>query len=237
MVRKVLARARAFTVDLPTTMRDRRDQRHLDLLLAFTLAANSNCVDVGAFTGTVLRRILWYAPRGRHVAYEPLPDLHARLAANFPQVDVRHAALSDHRGEATFVHVVDEPALSGFRERAYAREVRREQITVPVEDLDSSLPEDYVPALIKIDVEGAELEVLRGAIQTISLHKPVVIFEHGKGAAPRYGTRPADVYELLSGEAGLRLFDIDGNGPLSANAFSEAFERGEVWNFVAHAGR
>ena len=237
MLRQALARARAWTVDLPTARRDRRDERLLELLIAFTLAEDSNCIDVGAFTGTVLRRIVWYAPRGRHIAYEPIPRLHARLVEEFPRVDVRRAALSDHRGEKTFVDVSDEPALSGFRERAYSRNVARRQIEVPVEDLDSSLPTDYVPALIKIDVEGAELEVLRGAIGTISRHKPVVVFEHGKGAAPAYGTQPADVHELLCGEAGLRMFDIDGNGPLSVDAFTEAFERGRVWNFVAHAGR
>ncbi len=237
MLRKALAYARALTVDLPTTMRDRRDERHFELLFAFTLAEDSNCIDVGAFRGTVLRRIVRYAPLGRHIAYEPIPRLHARLVDEFPRVDVRRAALSDHRGNKAFVDVSGEPALSGFRERAYSHHVTRRQIDVPVEDLDSSLPEDYVPALIKIDVEGAELEVLRGAMQTISRHKPVVIFEHGKGAAPAYGTRPADVHELLCGQAGLRVFDIDGDGPLSVDAFTETFERGRVWNFVAHAGR
>jgi FkbM family methyltransferase len=235
VLRKALGRARAVTVDLPATLRDRRDERQIDLLLAFTLAEDSNCIDVGAFTGTVLRRMLWYAPRGRHIAYEPIPRLHAKLVEEFPQVDVRRAALSDHRGEKTFVHVSDEPALSGFRERTYAREVSPERTRVPVEDLDSSLPPGYVPALIKIDVEGAELEVLRGAIETIARHKPVVVFEHGKGAAPAYGTRPIDIHELLCGEGGLRLFDIDGNGPLSVDALTETFERGRVWNFVAHA--
>jgi FkbM family methyltransferase len=237
VLRKALARARALTVDLPTTMRDRRDERHIELLLAFTLAEDSNCIDVGAFTGTVLRRMVSLAPRGRHIAYEPIPRLHSRLVEEFPRVDVRRAALSDHRGEKTFLDVSDAPAFSGFRERADSRNVMAEQISVPVEDLDSSLPSDYVPALIKIDVEGAELEVLRGAIQTISRHKPVVVFEHGKGAAPAYGTRPADVHELLCGEAGLRLFAIDGNGPLGVDAFIETVERGRVWNFVAHAGR
>jgi hypothetical protein len=33
------------------------------------------------------------------------------------------------------------------------------------------------------------------------------------------------------------VFDIDGDGPLSVDAFTETFERGRVWNFVAHAGR
>lgn len=237
MLQNALARARALTVDRATTMRDRRDERHLELLLAFTLAEDSNCVDVGAFAGTALRRMVSYAPRGRHIAYEPIPRLHARLADEFPEVDVRRVALSDHRGEEAFVLVSDEPAFSGFRERAYSREVNRETISVTVEDLDSSLPLDYVPTLIKIDVEGAELEVLRGGIGTITKHKPIVVFEHGKGAAPEYGTRPGDVHELLCGQAGLRLFDIDGNGPLSVDAFTETFDRGQVWNFVAHPGR
>jgi hypothetical protein len=108
-----------------------------------------------------------------------------------------------------------------------------ETISVLVEDLDSSLPPDYVPALIKIDVEGAEQQVIEGGIRTISTHRPIVVFEHGSGAAPAYGTKPQDIFNLLVIEAGLRIFDLDRHGPFDEGSFAQAFEAGNRWNFVA----
>ena len=218
----------------PGARRDRLDNEHLRLLLAFTLAPDSNCIDVGAHRGDVLREIVRLAPAGRHIAYEPVPDSHAALAREFPQVDVRRAALSNEAGETSFVHVRSDPAFSGLRERDYPREFEREMLTVRTEALDAVLPEDYAPRLIKIDVEGAEGLVLEGAIGTLRRHRPVVAFEHGVGGPEHYGTRPADVYRLLVDEAGLRIFDIDGNGPYRESEFDDVFDKW-MWNFVAHA--
>ena len=82
-----------------------------------------------------------------------------------------------------------------------------------------------MPALIKIDVEGAELQVLEGAKRTITQHKPTVIFEHGASTAAYYGTLPSAIFKLLS-DAGLRIFDIDGNGPYPLEDFEHPTSRG-----------
>jgi FkbM family methyltransferase len=216
-----------------STKRDLRDNEHLRLLLAFALSADSNCIDVGANVGEMLSEIVRVAPRGRHIAYEPLPDHSAGLRARFPQVEIREAALSNHRGEASFRYVRSRPGMSGLRERDYPGREEVEMLTVRVEDLDSALPDGYVPSLIKIDVEGAEREVLEGAIDTIRTHQPIVVLEHGRGAAPYYDTRPADIFELLCDDAGLRIYDLDGDGPYDRQRFEEAFERGTHWNFAA----
>jgi len=50
-------------------------------------------------------------------------------------------------------------------------------ISVDVVTLDSLLPDMPTVDLIKIDVEGHELQVLRGAADLISQHRPLVIFE------------------------------------------------------------
>ncbi len=106
-------------------------------------------------------------------------------------------------------------------------------MTVWTETLDGTLPAGYVPALIKIDVEGAERLVIEGAIETISKYKPIVVFEHGKVAADYYDTQPSHIYELLHDEAGLRIFDLDGNGPFTFGQFEETIARGDHWNYVA----
>src|SRR5438132_7880121 len=190
-----------------TARREAVDSRNLRLLCSFALRRDSNCVDVGAHEGAVLAEIVRVAAAGRHIAFEPLPAFAERLRASFPTVDVRNAALGNETGERSFVSVRDQPALSGFRERTYPGPMQRDMITVGVERLDDALPAGYVPALIKIDVEGAEREVLEGALETIARHRPIVVFEHGKGAAPVYGTSPRGVFALLVEQGGLRLFD------------------------------
>ena len=89
------------------------------------------------------------------------------------------------------------------------------------------------PRLVKIDVEGAEEQVVRGAMRTLREHRPVVIFEHGSGSAQHFGTGPRDMHRLFAEEAGMRIFDLDGNGPYDVAEFERVFLAAERVNFVA----
>ena len=155
------------------------------------------------------------------------------LTERFPSVEVREAAASNRKGDTDFCFVPNRPGMSGFRRRADVSNDEVEILTVRTEDIDSTLPDGFVPALIKIDVEGAEQDVLEGAIETICAHRPIVVIEHGMGAAPLYDTGPEDIHDLLVRRARLRIFDLDGNGPYDRDAFRRAFEEGAYWNFVA----
>jgi FkbM family methyltransferase len=215
--------------------RARLDNERLRLLLALCLKSDSNCIDVGSYHGSVLAEMVRMAPKGSHIAYEPLPNLCVELANRFRTVQVRCAALSNVDGDGSFTFVKNLPSFSGLRQTRYSQVPEIETIIVRTERLDDHLPEGYAPSLIKIDVEGAERLVLEGAIRTLTTHRPIVVFEHGKGGAEYYDTKPADIFGLLCGDAGLRLFDLDGNGPYSLNRFESTFESNERWNFVAHA--
>lgn len=231
--RAILGRLREFDAALhPLARREQRDEHALHVVLATALRPDSCAIDVGANAGAVLERIVALAPRGAHIAYEPIPALHEMLSRRFPDVDVRRAALSDVAETAAFTLVLDAPALSGLRERTdISPDAAREQIEVRTERLDDVLAPGYVPALLKIDVEGAELQVLRGAAETLARHRPLVVFEHGIGGADLYGTRPEDVHDLLN-EVGMRIFDLDGTGPYSREQFVETFTE-PIWNFLA----
>ena len=80
-----------------------------------TLSEQSNVIDVGAHTGSVLRWATRLAPLGSHMAFEPLPALCSVLRSRYSRVNVQCLALSDQPGEANFLHVVNFPAYSGFR--------------------------------------------------------------------------------------------------------------------------
>jgi FkbM family methyltransferase len=212
--------------------RNLRDDEHFRLLCAFVLRADSNCIDVGANRGSILRHMVEFAPNGHHIAYEPLPELADELGREFPTVEVRGAALSNHSGVESFARVRHLPSRSGLHPLYHSSD-EVETVAVRVEPLDESLPEGYAPALIKIDVEGAEQQVLEGALQTIALHKPVVVFEH-QSSAGFYGTQPGDIHELLCERAGLRIFDMDGAGPYGVERFEQAVRSGARQNFLAH---
>lgn len=218
----------------PGQWRDYVDTRNLSLLLAFVLTEDANCIDIGANRGSVLEEIVRIAPKGQHIAYEPLPFLCEHLKERFPGVDVRQAAVSNELTEKTFTIVKNAPACSGFEARKFAKTHQTETIAVHTETLDESLPKGYIPSLIKIDVEGAERFVFEGGIKTIAEHKPIIVFEHGKGGADYYNTQPKDIYALLHDEAKLRIFDMDGGGPYTLAQFEETYERNDHWNFVAH---
>ena len=230
--RSALERVRAARalVD-PGLERARRDDHAMAVVLATVLRRDSCAIDVGANVGAILERIVELSPDGRHIAYEPIPRLHATLARRFPDVDVRCAALSDTAGESEFVHVVDTPSLSGLRLRSDLADApeRIERIRVRTERLDDVV--DVAPTVLKVDVEGGELQVLRGSAETMARHRPVVMFEHGVGGADAYGSRPGEVFDVLT-TAGLRIFDLDGSGPYSRMRFEDTFTA-PVWNFLA----
>jgi FkbM family methyltransferase len=211
-----------------------QDEVNMRLLLAFSLAADSNCIDVGSHDGRFLSEMVRIAPLGRHVAYEPLPPFFAKLTTDFPGVDVRRAALSNVNGTSDFTYVKNLPSYSGLRRRRYPSKPTIETITVRTVRLDDDLPRDYIPSLIKIDVEGAEQLVIEGAMETLKRHRPIVLFEHGMGASDYYGTSPSDIYRLLCDTAGLRIFDLDGYGPYSLPQLEAVYRRNDRWNFVAH---
>ena len=208
-------------------------------VMARVLSADSNCLDIGAHTGAILRAMLQHANKGRHVAFEPLPHLAAQLRRDFPDVDVCEVALSDVAGSATFQYVVTNPGYSGLRRRHYDRPNEQLQtITVATGRLDDLVPADRPIRLVKIDVEGGELQVILGGLTLLARCRPFVLFEHGKGAADHYGTTPAAVHEALVGQCGLHINLMErwlaGQPPLKRSEFIEHFNRGRDFYFLAH---
>jgi hypothetical protein len=113
-----------------------------------------------------------------------------------------------------------------------------EEIRVTMTRLDDIVSKDLPIHFIKIDVEGAELQVMRGAMSTIRKYKPTIVFEHGLGAADCYGTTPEDIYDLLATQCDLRISLmtrwLSGKEPLSRKEFSEEFNSGRNYYFMAH---
>ena len=207
------------------------------------LSRRSNCVDVGCHSGAILDHILRLAPEGDHYAFEPLPDFYSALVRRYwcsPNVHLYQAALSNEPGRVSFQHVVTNPAYSGLRKRRYDRSDEQvKQIVVDALRLDEIIAPGNEIRFIKIDVEGAELQVLEGSIATLRRCRPYVVFEHGLGAADMYGTHPGQVFDLFA-SCGLQLslmldwLDSEGHKRLTREAFADEFYTGRNYYFLAH---
>lgn len=206
------------------------------------LNKKSNCVDIGCHVGSVLVEMIRLAPEGKHYAFEPIPEMYDQLVKSFkiyPNVNVHGIALSETAGESTFQHVVSNPGYSGLRRRKYERSDEEiKKIIVRTDRLDNFIPNNVQIHFIKIDVEGAELQVFKGAIETLKNNRPIIVFEHGHGAANYYETTPGDVYDLLAGECSLKISLMErwlrNQGDFDKDQFVGQYMRGENYYFIAH---
>lgn len=235
---KDLIRKWMFALGLDLTRNQQMDRLTYRIIRGH-LQPGSNGIDVGCHKGEVLEWFLKFAPQGKHIGFEPIPDLFERLKTQFAHTGCTfyNYALSAETGETEFVYVPEAPAYSGLKERDYdGKTVHPQRIPIQVRRLDDILPQDLRIDLLKIDVEGGELGVLQGAIETLRRQKPLVIFEHGKGASDRYGTTPAMIWNLFA-QVDMKLHTLPGylekKQPLSLAQFEAEFELGANYYFVA----
>ena len=201
---------------------DREAQREavgISAALAVTLGGTGIYVDVGANRGQVLQEAVRIAPEVRHIAFEPIPGLAAELARRFPTVDCRNKAIGARAETAEFCHFRRLDGWSGLRRTPEVDDRRGdpEYITVEVSTLDAEL-EGITPAVVKIDVEGAEVAVLEGGTELIERSRPLVIFEHVYDAAALYGVRRGAPWDLL-GQLDYEIFSSTGDGPFDRARF------------------
>lgn len=156
-------------------------------------------VDVGANKGDfalLAARIV--GQNGKVVCIEPEPNnvswIRRSVDLNgYKNVQLCNLALSDHDGEALLYL----GKKSGFHTLLRgARDSDQGSLKVKVRKLDNLLPELSVPSVnaLKIDVEGAELKVLKGAAKIIAANPKIVLF---LDIHPLLGVNPSDVFDYL----------------------------------------
>jgi FkbM family methyltransferase len=204
------------------------------------LKPDSNCFDIGCHKGEILEEILKRSPEGKHMAFEPIPFFAKQLKEKFQSqnVEIFEVALSNSNGETTFNYVVDAPAYSGIKQRDYKiKEPKIEKLKVKLEMLDHILPKNYKVDFIKIDVEGGEFDVLKGAEKTLKKSSPIVIFEFGLGASDHYNVQPTDFFGYLNSTCNYEIYLLDAflksKSALSKEQFVETYKANSEYYFIS----
>jgi len=211
----------------PLTLSERYD-RQTKAIIRKVCKEDSLCIDVGCFKGDILRLMMDAAPKAKHIAFEPTPVQYEYLKNTFNSTaEIYPYALSNVNGTSTFNYVKTNPTYSGLVKRNYVQEEQIDEIQVEVRKLDDVVSAQRQVRLIKIDVEGGEFNVMRGAEQLLKSQHPFIIFEHGLGATDKYGFGPDDVYNYLVDQLGYRIMLMS---DFLKNEKSPGLTKGELAN-------
>ena len=188
-----------------------------NLLLMLEKKKDKGCFyDVGANVGLYSWLACSISSNRVAIAFEPDP-LNLELLgmtqaqANLENWQVNGIALSDKCGNSHFSQdsITSATGTLCLDDRPWIEKYlgsKAQTIDVKTSTMDAILDSAQWPSLIKIDVEGHELAVLRGGIDTLSRYKPLILVES-------FPPRRSKVVELLSG-LGYEFVDADRWQPL-----------------------
>lgn len=174
-------------------------------ILRRLLKPGHHFVDVGANIGyfTMLAARL-VGPTGRVDALEPDPINRQRFRDNIcankleDRVRLHCVAASDHAGEITLYHPTANSSEANHGMATFYRALVPESqaCIVPTARLDELI--DRVPDLIKMDIEGAELQAIEGAVKLLAApNPPALVIEHNPASCAAAGYKPSDLFKKL----------------------------------------
>lgn len=219
--------------------RQERGEQHLMEKLARQLPHGAVVCDVGAHTGLYANFLIKRRPDLIIHAFEPNPVTYAKLAAAANgKYAVHPVALGDHDGEAV-MHDIEAGGsecatlVSGEGLRELYGDKPQRTISVPVKKLDDVLKSLSVNRVdyLKIDAEGYDLMVLRGAADSIATHKIGIVQFEFNTMNVFSRTFMRDFYEILPRHRMFRIVQ-DGLVPLG-NYNSVTCELFGLQNIVA----
>lgn len=158
-------------------------------------------LDVGANVGALALVVAGFVPQGRIHAFEPAPQNFAYLERNIAvndveNVDAHQIALSDAAGEVVMSFDPD----FGAGAHVSTRVAEGEQAVVRAVRLDDWASDLSRLDLVKLDVEGHELPVLRGAVRTLERFRPHLLVELNPVTQRRFGSETVDeLWRALTG--------------------------------------
>lgn len=153
------------------------------------LRQGDTCIDVGGHVGYLtLLMARTVGPKGKVVTFEPMPETYQVLKENvslngLKNVKLEQAAVGESETIGSLIFEANQQLTWTPSATAYGVRGESKSLSVPVTSLDHYVGNTGLhPRLIKVDVEGAELDVLRGARRVLREDGPTVLVEvHGVG--------------------------------------------------------
>jgi FkbM family methyltransferase len=159
--------------------------------------------NIGYYSNSWARNL---APGGRVHSFEPVPSTYSRLVRNIALNGLQERVIAKNCGlgdkVATLTMYV--PAFSGSGAASLMNLHQDEgslEVQVPVDTLDRYFRANHIESfdLAKIDVEGAELLVVKGGADAIRTHRPLLFLELLRKWSKPFGYHPNDLIALLHG--------------------------------------
>lgn len=162
-------------------------------------------VDVGANIGLIIANVLKEIATAQVTAFEPGPkqaDLLAKtiMANNWgTQVSLETVALSDREGVQTFyTHLSRDFAKDGLQDTGRGEKTKAIEVQTVTLDTWWKLHGKPKVGVVKIDTEGAELLILRGAKEFIEAEKPIFYLEIEPTNLRAYPYGVTDVVQFIA---------------------------------------
>jgi FkbM family methyltransferase len=164
-------------------------------------------LDIGANLGYFTLQMARLAGGGGKIhAFKPNPEMFTRLEENVRfnpeladgRIKIHRLALGEKEGEAEFFcPITGSEGVGGLKD--IQRAPLREVIKVSVQTLDDFLAEQKITRVdfIKMDIEGGELGVLRGAPRVLKEFRPTILFEAYEDNTAHYNYRVYDIQSYL----------------------------------------
>jgi FkbM family methyltransferase len=172
------------------------------------LSPSATFIDVGAHIGYYsLKAAIMVGPNGHVISVEPNPQTLPKLRANI-EASEAHAVsvwpVACAQSESTLQFYAAPESNTGesslSKENASQEGAAPVAYSVPARPLDAIVKEAKLDRVdvIKIDVEGAEFEVLKGAAKTLDDYRPVLIIELMPNQLKSMGTSIDEVNQFLA---------------------------------------
>jgi len=152
--------------------------------------------DIGYYTLLFARRV---GKEGRVIAFEPIPEAKERLEDNVGLNGYANVTICDFALFSSEGQVVLEGPLQLSRINLFKSNTENKDIRVMTRVFDQVVPEFELHRidLVKIDVEGAELDVLRGMEGSLKMYHPHLLIEVHPDYLSHFDCGPEDLLGFL----------------------------------------
>lgn len=213
-----------------------RYEQTLRTIYEFILQEGDVVFDVGAHTGKhTLPMSEAVGDLGTVIAFEPIREKFTELekkTRNIKNIEIYNVCCSSNNLITNFTYLPDDPGKSSKHIRTKLETVQNRYDYL---SLNISLDSFFInmnPSFIKIDVEGAEYEVLLGAKEIIENSLPVIHTELGHDTLSPFANTPSEIYFFFK-DRGYVSFDILGNILDSEKTFCESVNAKNVYDYIS----